>query len=416
MARRIGMPAAGRPAAEVLNDLEAMKRDDADWRGGRVPLYVFKATDEVDALGKAAFNAYFTENALGAKRAFASLRRMEEEVIDMGLGLFAAPDGAAGLMTSGGTESIVLAVQACRDRARMLRGDPRHHGNLVLCETAHPAFDKAARLMDIEVRRVAMGADLRADAAAMDGAVDADTIMLVGSAPCFPFGVIDPIAELGEIARRRDVWLHVDACVGGYLAPFARRIGRAIPDFDFSVAGVSSLSADLHKFGFCPKPASTLFFRGADIAAQVGFDLDVWPNGRFRTATLVGTRPGGGVAAAWAILQHLGFAGYEAIAARLMAMTDRYRSGVEAVAGLRVHGDPHLSVVAFGAHDVDVFAVAEAMAARGWVAGLTQRPRGIHRMMSLLHEGSLPDFLADLAAATDGVRGVRGASTLTATY
>jgi glutamate/tyrosine decarboxylase-like PLP-dependent enzyme len=341
---------------------------------------------------------------------------MEDEVVEMALGLFSAPAGASGMMTTGGTESIVLAVQACRDHARSSRGDRWHRGNLVLCETAHPAFDKAARLMDLEVRRVAMGADLRADPAAMAAALDGDTIMMVGSAPCFPFGVIDPIAELGEIAAGRGVWFHVDACVGGYLAPFAKRIGRKIPDFDFAVAGVTSLSADLHKFGFCPKPASTLFFRAAEIGALVGFDLDVWPNGRFRTATLVGTRPGGGVAAAWAILEHLGLAGYEAIAARLMDMTDRYRQGVAAIDGLAVHGDPHLSVVAFGATGYDVFAVAEALAGRGWVPGLTQTPRGIHRMMSLLHEGSMSDFLDDLRRAVAEVRAASTASTLAATY
>jgi sphinganine-1-phosphate aldolase len=416
MAERRRLSPAGRPAGDVLRDLEAMKAGDADWRGGRVPLYVFKATDEVDRLGRAAFDAYFTENALGAKRAFSSLRRMEDEVVDMALALFSAPEGASGMMTTGGTESIVLAVQACRDHNRARRAQSGHRGNLVLCETAHPAFDKAARLMDLEVRRVPMGADLRADPPAMAAATDMDTIMMVGSAPCFPFGVIDPIAELGEIAAGRGIWFHVDACVGGYLAPFAKRIGRKIPDFDFAVAGVTSLSADLHKFGFCPKPASTLFFRTGELASHVGFDLDVWPNGRFRTSTLVGTRPGGGVAAAWAILEHLGLAGYEAIAARLMDMTDRYRQGVTAIDGLALHGDPHLSVVAFGATGFDVFAVAEALAGRGWVPGLTQTPRGIHRMMSLLHEGSMSDFLDDLRRAVAEVRAASAASTLAATY
>jgi glutamate/tyrosine decarboxylase-like PLP-dependent enzyme len=416
MAERRRLSQVGRPADEVMGDLEAMKRGDADWRGGKVPLYVFKATDEVDRLGRAAFEAYFTENALGAKRAFSSLRRMEDEVVEMALDLFSAPSGASGMMTTGGTESVVLAVQACRDHVRASRADSMHRGNLVLCETAHPAFDKAARLMDLEVRRVAMGADLRAVPEAMAAALDRDTIMMVGSAPCFPFGVIDPIAELGEIAAGRGIWFHVDACVGGYLAPFAKRIGRKIPDFDFAVTGVTSLSADLHKFGFCPKPASTLFFRAAELGARVGFDLDVWPNGRFRTATLVGTRPGGGVAAAWAILEHLGLAGYEAIATRLMDMTDRYRQGVAAIDGLAVHGDPHLSVVAFGATGYDVFAVAEALAGRGWVPGLTQTPRGIHRMMSLLHEGSMSDFLADLRRSVAEVRAASAASTLAATY
>jgi len=414
---RTRFPAAGRPAADVLRDLAALKSGDADWRGGRVPLYVFKASDEVDALGKSAFDAFFSENALGAKRAFTSLKRMEDEVVEMGLDLFGAPEGAVGCMTTGGTESVVLAVQTCRDWNRARRGEPAHRGNIVLPETAHPAFDKAARLMDLEIRRVPIRADLRADPPAMAAAVDADTIMMVGSAPCFPFGVVDPIAELAEAAQARGVWLHVDACVGGYLAPFAKRIGRPVPDFDFTIPGVLSLSADLHKFGFCPKPASTLFFRSEAIGRHLGFDLDVWPSGRFKTNTVVGTRPGGGVAAAWATLRHLGSDGYEGIAEKLMAMVDRYRAGITAIDGLAVHGDPHLSIVAFGASRFDIFEVAEAMATDGWVPGLTQRPRGIHRMMSLLHADSLPAYLADLRSAVDTARrSTAPATSLTATY
>jgi len=413
----MAFPARGRAAVDVLREMEGMKAGDADWRSGRVPLYVFGATPDVEAIGKAAFNAFFTENALGAKRAFASLRRMEDEVVAMALDLFGAPEGATGCMTTGGTESIVLAVQACRDHERARRSMPGLRGNIVLPETAHPAFDKAAHLMDIEVRRVPARADFRADPGAMAGAIDDATLMVVGSAPCFPFGVVDPIEDIAELALSRGTWMHVDACVGGYLAPFARRIGRPVPAFDLSVRGVASLSADLHKFGFCPKPASTLFFRSAAHAARLGFDMDVWPNGRFRTATVVGTRPGGGVAAAWATLQHLGSEGYEAIAARLMAMVDRYRAGIAAIDGLHVHGDPHLSVVAFGASGYDVFRVAEEMEKRGWVPGLTQRPRGIHRMMSLLHEPAMQGYLADLAACAATVRDAGGpASSRTATY
>lgn len=406
-------PIAGRPAADVLGELEAMKTVDANWRGGRVPLYVFKASDAVDELGRAAFMAYFSENALGAKRAFLSLKRMEDEVLDMALDLFHAPDGAVGQITTGGTESVIQAVQTCRDWNRARRRDPAHRGNVVAAETAHPAFDKAARLMDLEVRRVATGPDLRADVAAMAAAIDRDTIMLVGSAPCFPFGVIDPIEALSSLGRQRDVWLHVDACVGGYVAPFVKRLGHAIPEFDFALPGVSSLSADLHKFGFCPKPASTVFYRTEDKGRHNGFDLDVWPSGRFRTGTIVGTRPGGGVAAAWATLTHLGVEGYLEIARRLMAMMARYRDGLARIPGIRIHGDPHLTLLSFGSDRVDIFAVAERLAERGWVPGLTQRPRGIHRMMSMLHDPAIDAYLADLREC---VAGAGEPSKLTATY
>lgn len=413
--RTITFPEAGRSRAEIDAALAAMKEGDADWRGGRVPLYVFGATDDVAQVGRAAFNAFFTENALGGKRAFPSLRRMEEEVVGMGLDLFHAPPEAAGFMTSGGTESIVMAVKACRDWNRARHGNAAHRGNLVLPRSAHPAFDKAAGLMDLEVRRVALAHDLRADPAAMKDAIDPDTILLVGSVPCFPYGVVDPIPALSALAVSRDVWLHVDACVGGYFAPFAQALGRPIPPFDLALPGVASLSADLHKFGFTPKPASTVFYRDAQRASFQGFDLNVWPNGRFATATLVGTRPGGGVAAAWAVMRFLGRRGYTAIAERLLAMRDAYVAGIEAIPGMRVFGRPDLSILGFGDDALDMTSVASAMAARGWVPGMLQDPPGLHIMMSLLHENARERYLDDLAAAAREARPV-GAEPVQAEY
>lgn len=408
-------PQSGRPRAEIDAALDAMAAGDADWRGGRVPLFVFGAGAEVADVGRAAFNRFFTENALGGMRAFPSIKRMETEVVAMGLDLFHAPAGAAGFMTSGGTESIVLAVQACRDWNRVQRSDPTHRGNLVLPLSAHPAFDKAARLMDLEVRRVALRADLRADPAAIDAAIDRDTIIAVGSAPCFPYGVVDPIEELAEVTQRRGVWLHVDACVGGYFAPFARALGRPIPAFDLGVPGVCSLSADLHKFGFCPKPASTVFYADAGRAAMQGFDLDVWPNGRFATATLVGTRPGGGVAAAWAVINFLGRDGYMAIAERLLAMKDAYVAGIGEIDGMSVFGAPDLSIIGFGAAGRDIGVVAAEMGARGWIPGMLREPPGLHMMMSLLHEPARPRYLADLAEAVAAAPAARN-ETLSAVY
>jgi glutamate/tyrosine decarboxylase-like PLP-dependent enzyme len=400
MPNRFPFPDQGRPREAILADLARRAGGDVDWRGGRVPLYVFGATEEVAAIGRDAYMAFFTENALGARRAFPSLREMEEEVVAMALDLFGTTEGATGRITSGGTESILLAVKAARDTERARRAKPAHRGNLVLAETAHPAFDKAAVLMDLPVRRIPVGADLRADVAAMEAAMDGDTILISGAVPCFPYGVIDPIPALSDVAARRGAWLHVDACVGGYFAPFARALGRAIPDFGFALPGVMSLSADLHKFGFCPKPASTVFFRDEAAAAAGGFDLDVWPNGRFTTGTLVGTRPGGAVAASWAVLQFLGRDGYTRIAERLLAMADAYAAGIAAIPGMRVFGAPDLSILAFVATGRDMQAVADGMAGRGWVPGLVRRPPGLHLMLSLLHEGARERYLADLAAAT----------------
>ena len=395
----MNFPDTGQPADRIAALLDSMKATDARWREGRVPLYVFGATPAVAEVGRDAFMAFFTENALGAKRAFTSLKRMEEEVIAMTLNLFHAPDSAAGNMTSGGTESIVMAIKACRDWNRAKRQNPTHRGNIVVPLTAHPAFEKGANLMDLEVRRTAITPDLRADPKAIEAAIDADTIMLVGSTPCFPYGVVDPIPALSDLALRKNIWLHVDACVGGYFAPFAKALGRPIPDFDFSNPGVMSLSADLHKFGFCPKPASTVFYRDAEKHAAQALDLDVWPNGRFTTNTLVGTRPGGGVAAAWAVLNFLGRAGYMQIAERMLTMRDAYIEGINAIPGMTVFGKPDLSILAFGNPEKDADSIAAGMAARDWIPGMVRTPPGLHLMMSLLHEPARPEYLRDLAAS-----------------
>lgn len=404
MTKRSTLPATGRAPSDILAELRDMKGGDVDWKAGRAPLYVFKATDDAYEIGRAAFMEYFSENALGARRAFPSVKRMEDETVGIALELFHAPDAAEGFMTTGGTESIILAIQTCRDWARERRGDAGHRGNIVGAETLHPAFNKGAKLMDLEVRRAPVDRHLRMDLAAVEALIDDDTIMVVGSAPNFPFGMIDPIAELGRIAERRNVWLHVDACVGGYLAPFVRMAGRNVLDFDFKVPAVASLSADLHKFGFCPKPASTVFYRDADKARHHAFDADVWPNGRFLTSTIVGTRPAGGVAGAWATLQYLGADGYTRIAGQLMDFVDAYQAAIRATDGLKIHGQPDLSIVSFGSDELDIFRVAELMSEKGWLAGLTQKPRGIHRMMSMFHEPVLDEYLDDLRAAVGVVR------------
>lgn len=414
---RVSLPATGRAKAQILAEMREMKSNDIDWQHGRAPLYVFKASDELYELGRDAFFEFFSENALGAKRAFHSVNRMQDDVVSMALGLFNGPEAAQGFMTTGGTESIVQAIQACRDWWRKQRKEPTLRGNIVAAETVHPAFDKGGKLMDIEVRRAPAGADFRADVSAMEALIDDQTIMLVGSAPCFPFGVIDPIAEIGKLAERRGLWLHVDACVGGYLAPFARMIGRDIPDFDFTVPAVSSISADLHKFGFCPKPASTVFYRTAEKAEFHHFDFANWPNGRFTTSTIVGTRPAGGVAAAWAAFQFLGQEGYKQIARDLMSFIDAYKAGISDIAGLKIHGRPHLSIVSYGSDEFDVFRIAEIMSAKGWLPGLVQRPKGIHRMMSMIHAPSLDEYLTEVRAAVGIVRQTASAeATIKATY
>ncbi len=407
---------AGRPREAIMQELARWHEGDIDWRSGRSPLYVFGATREVQDLGQAAFNEFFSENALGARRAFPSLMRMENDVIAMGLDLFQGAPESVGNMTSGGTESIVMAVKAARDFSRKRRGNASARGNLVLPVSAHPAFDKAGALMDIEVRRVELTEDFMANPRLMARHVDDDTIMMVGSAPCFSFGTIDPIGELAVVARERDVWLHVDACVGGWIAPFVRDIGRPIPPFDFSIEGVMSLSADLHKFGFCPKPASTIFYRDAELQACQEFSFDTWPSGGFSTQTLVGTRPGGAVAAAWAVLSHLGRDGYRKIAGALMAMRDGYLQGLSKIPGMKIRGAPALTNIAFGRDDVDMGQVATLMGQRGWLPGMVRTPPSLHLMLSMYHEPVREAYVSDVAACIEATRAGNSVEATAATY
>lgn len=334
---RRSFPAGGTGWDDLNAEMRRRSEHDIDWRHGRTPLFVFRCDEETYEIGRRAYFEFFTENALGRKRAFFGLGTMERDVLDYGLSLFDAPGGADGAFTTGGSESIFIAVKAARDALRARHGfrPGEDRLNLVMPITGHPGFDKAAQAMDLDVRRGEVGEDRRAGAASLRPRIDDRTVAIVGSAPCFPHGVIDRIDELSDLALTTGVWLHVDACVGGWLAPWLTRIGRATPAFDFRFPGVRSISADLHKFGFCPKPASTVFYRDGDDLGRATFKADAWPNGYFETATLAGTRPGGAVAASWAVLNHLGEQGYRDVAGRLSSMVDAYVAGIEAL-GMRM--------------------------------------------------------------------------------
>lgn len=401
------LPEQGEPWDATRDRMIAMAAGDVKWRDGKAAVYVFNAGEDVERVQKEAYAMFASENGLGPA-AFPSLARMEREVVANGLGLLHGPEGAAGAMTSGGTDSILMAVKAARDFARKVRG-VQGPLNIVLPRSAHPAFDKACLVMEIEVRRTPLK-DYLADPVAMEAAIDDATIMIVGSAPCFPYGLIDPIGALGELARRRDLWLHVDACVGGYIAPFVRMNGGDVPPFDFEVPGVRSMSADLHKYGYCAKGASTVFFRSEDLKKHMIFEVGDWPAGRMTTPTLAGTRPGGAIAAAWAVMQTLGIDGYRAKHGQVTQAREQIEAGVQA-RGFTVIGRPQLGILAFTREDVDCMAILGKLYERGWVTSAVTEPRGLHLMLSPVHLTVVDRYLADLDWATQAAGGHSGAGT-----
>ena len=379
--------------------MREMAKGDVKWRDGRTGMYIFNAGEDVERVQKAAYAMFSAENGLGPA-AFPSIAQMEREVLAIGLSLLNAPEGAGGSMTSGGTDSIFLAVKTARDHARATKGMTGQL-NIVTPASVHPAFDKAGMVMDIEVRRVPVK-DYLADVSAMEAATDANTLMLVGSAPCFPFGLIDPIEALGELALRKDVWLHVDACVGGYIAPFVRMNGVDLPAFDFSVPGVRSISGDLHKYGYASKGASTVFFHEEGMKDFMMFDAGPWPLGRMITPTLAGTRPGGAIAAAWAVIHHLGIDGYREKQGMVTEARAKIEAGVTKL-GFKVLGKPQLGIVAFAHPAVDALRVYAQMHKRGWFTAALLEPRALHLMLSPKHNEVADQYLADLEASLHAV-------------
>ena len=400
------LPPQGVPWVELEPRLRAAGEHDVAWRDGRSPAFVHFAGDDVLEVAKEAYMMYFSENGLGL-RAFGSLAKFEREVVGMGLALLNGGEGARGAMTTGGTESIFLAVKAARDAAlatRRVVGVPQ----IVLPYSAHPAFDKAAHFLGLRTTRTPLRADFAADPEAIEAAITPETVMVVGSAPAYPHGVVDPIPEIAAIAHARGLWMHVDACVGGYFAPFARMLGVEMPAFDFGASGVTSISADLHKYGYAAKGASTLFFVDEASFKHMGYTFDNWPRGSYATNTLVGTRAGGAIASAWAVMNYLGEAGYLRVTQRVLAVRRALEAGVRRL-GLQVLGEPNLCILAYGSPQHDIAAIGQGLLRRGWLTGYVTNPGGIHLMLNLTHEPVVGQYLADLGEAmAEAPRGGEG--------
>ena len=408
-------PREGRSWPELALALRELKRDDLDWRRGRHAAFVWHADDAVEQVARDAYALFMTENGLGL-RVFPSLRRMEADVVAMVRHLLGGDAATTGHLTSGGTESIFLATHAARQWARQRRPEVTEP-EIVAAWSAHPAVNKAAHYLGMKVLRVPVGAGFRADVAAMADAITPRTVMLYGSAPTYSLGVVDPIAELADLARTRGLWLHVDACVGGILGPFVRALGHPVPEFGLALPGVTSVSADLHKSGYTAKGASVVLFRTAEHQAAGRYDFDDWPTGLYSVNTFTGTRPGGAVAAAWAVMHFLGETGYRRIAATVMEAKARLVAGLTRIGeGLHVWGEPELWAVGFGSDAHDIFTIADRMTARSWSVGRIREPRGIHLMVTPVHAPIIDEYLVDLGHAVNEARAVTRPSPTRAVY
>lgn len=401
----INLNEKGIAADELLNQMDDLAANDADWRKGRTFSLVFYPGKEVAELSKRAYTRFFMENGL-SPASFRSLSRMEAEVISMTASLLNAPESAVGNMTSGGTESILCATRAALKYAEN-RIPAGRKGNIVVPETAHPAFNKAADYFGLELRIVkCKGEALVPDVNDLSAAMDDATVMLVGSAPAYPHGIIDPIQELSTLALEKNVWLHVDACVGGYLIPFVEQIGEPVMSFDFRLEGVCSISLDLHKYAYAAKGASVVMYRNTELRRGQYYVYSEWAGGLYASPSISGTRSGGAIAAAWAVMRHLGKEGYADYACKTLDAARKIQQVVKEIDGLKVTGDPLLPV--FSIHStgkLDAYQLGDALSAKGWHLDRQLQPPSLHLSVTYGNVPFIDEFIADLQEAVVKVSG-----------
>lgn len=399
MNKRMSLPDKGIVKAELIGCLKNYKQDDADWRAGRSWSLVYYAGQEHTELVKRAYNLYMSENAAGPAM-FPSLRRLEAEVVSMILNLLGGSGSEAGSMTSGGTESILLAIRAYREQAR-IRDPGNTSPEILLPESSHPAVLKAAGYFGIKPVYIPLNSDFKADTSKLEELVTERTICMVASAPSFPHGVVDPIGEIGRIALKYGIGLHVDACLGSFLLPFLAKLGHEIPAFDFQVPGVTSISADLHKNGYSAKGASAILYRSRSLMRHQYFiDID-WPGGIYASPTIQGTRPGGAVAAAWASMMALGKSGYLELARRTSEATSILVHGIRSIGDLQILGNPDMNVLAFTSKSFNIQSVGLRLDAMGWYVNRINNPSALHMIVTPNHMQAIPGFLADLEKACE---------------
>lgn len=407
----MALPEHGMSKDDIVAALEAKRGRDLRWQDGRTFGMVYDGGPSVHEVAETVALMFLHDNALNTL-AFPSLGEIQSEVVGACAELFHGAPEASGFMTSGGTESILMAVKASRERGRAERGIAAPE--MVIPASAHAAFHKAGHYFGVKVNKVDVGDDWRADVDAMAAAVNDNTVLVVGSAPQYPQGVIDPIPELAALAQSVGASFHTDACMGGFVLPFMEMNGEDIPPWDFRVDGVTTISADVHKLGYAPKGASVILHRSKELRRYQAFVFDDWLGGFYASPAMQGTRPALPMATAWAVMHHLGIEGYRRLTATTIETARRMVEGVNAIDGVAVVGEPQAQIVAVGVEPgweerIDIFAVGDAMLAKGWFHDRQTPPDSLHATCSAGNAPVIEDYLTDLAAVVADIAGTTAA-------
>ncbi|MFW6052452.1 MAG: pyridoxal phosphate-dependent decarboxylase family protein [Desulfosalsimonas sp.] len=411
------IPLSGMAEDEVLNLLEDYRKDDVDWSSGRVFGYVFDPGEEILEFAKQVYSRFLSENALDFS-VYPSVLRLENDLVAM-LRTHLGGDGqVVGNFTSGGTESILLAVKAARDYFREKRPDIKNP-EMILPSTAHAAFHKAAAYFGIKTVTVHVNSEtFKADPREIGKHITGNTIFMAGSAPSYTQGVIDPIAELSAVARKHGIWFHTDACMGGFLLPYFRRLGQDISDFDFSLPGVSSISVDLHKYAYAPKGASLILHRSPELRKYQMFSFSRWLGYTMINPTMQSTKSAGPLAAAWAVLHYVGDEKYLEFAGKKLEATRHIAEGIREIPELYILGRPEMTLVSFSSEKVNIFHIIDEMGTRGWYIqpsfSYENIPANIHLSVNLSNVGRTAEFIADLKKSVERAKELPSGELVTA--
>lgn len=394
------LPETGISKDIIISELTELRNKDADWRQGRVFSLVFYPGDDAANVVQEAYKLFSSENGLNPT-VFKSLKQMESDVLSFTASLLNAPESAVGTMTSGGTESIICAVNAAKKYA-FSKNNNITRGNIVMPESAHPAFNKAADYFNLEVRTVKCIDGLEPDMAQYISKIDYNTVMIVGSAPAYPHGHIDPLEKLNQLALERNLWFHVDACVGGFMIPFLEQLGYNVPVFDFRMEGVSSISLDIHKYGYGPKGASVVYYRNAEKRKKQFFVYTKWIGGLYVSPSISGTRPGGAIAGSWAIMNYLGSSGYKKMAEETYQAVQKMKNAVNAIDGIEVTGNPLTTIFSIkSSGKLDIYRLGDELTELGWHLDRQLTPATLHVTANYVHVAYADEFISDLKKAVE---------------
>jgi glutamate/tyrosine decarboxylase-like PLP-dependent enzyme len=404
------LPVMGKSYDDIIDEMETMAdKESQKWSDGHVSGAVYHGdTDHIDFLNKV-YAIQSQSNPLHSD-IWPSANKFEAEIVSMTANMLGAgsiesmsDNQICGTVTSGGTESILLAMKTYRDRARKEKGITQPE--MIIPVTAHAAFDKAAQYFNIKKVTIPVGKDYAADVAKVKKAVNKNTIVIVGSAPSFPHGIIDPIEELSEIARKRKIGFHTDACLGGFVLPWAEKLGYPVPHFDFRLPGVTSMSADTHKYGYAAKGTSVVLYRGQSLRHFQYYTITDWPGGLYFSPTFAGSRPGALSAACWAAMISMGEKGYLDATRKILETAEWIKTKIQDMPDLEMMGNP-LWVIGFTSKTLDIYRIMDQMTQKEWGLNGLHKPSCIHLCVTLRHtqEGVAQQFIDDLSHSIEYVR------------